>query len=894
MSSSSSPQAALRYAPRRWVSKTENSDSLTQRCEPNSGWGKYSLYIPYSAKMERLNEKATMHRMASIAPTSQDDRLGEFYSVKSCRDTEQPSPLPIDSASSSAFHHYHRFDRRQQQDRASSSSRARAFVSQYSPPGFYRDRLAETSWSQSQDRCFQSTSASPNSSYASAFSTDDDGGIGLSPVSSLISTTRTRSRPKLRSLLILSHRNKLSSRDLALSSANGVGGQNRTCSVDTSNSVPLSPFEGSKSTHSISASIAAKYRESNDLDEDSNFSTSHYRAQRNFRSYQQRRISSEPRYDFRRDYPPYSHRELRRSPSEQDSYWAVMHIMNEKTGDTLPATPTSLGAGTSYSDHEFAAHMDSERQGSLRGAKVKKTWRFWVIFTALMLVAFCAALDMTMISTALPAIVADLPESSIAANWVTSAFLLPMVASQPIFGGLSCSIGRKSSINAALVIFLVGSVVCACAKSLLVLVIGRGIQGLGGGGIHSMCEIIMSDLTTLRERGLFFGLIALVFAVAGFAAPVMGGAFSERSWPWIFWINLPIGAIALVLLALFLNIKVPLLEGKEKWQRLDLFGNTILFGSVTSVLIAVTEGGIKYHWSNWRVWVPLVAGLLGLALFLVIEWVPNRLAPKPVFPLDLFKERTAAIAYVQTFIHGVIFYGIIYMVPIYFQSIKDRTPLESAIWSFPLSAPSFPLAMAAGISISLTGKYKLFIFVGWVLMAAGIGWMTHWHVDTSKMEWIFSQIIAGAGVGILFPITLPPIQAALPASRLESATSAYAFTRTFGAVWGITGATTIFSTQAAKNLKPYYPLLNPLGLNEFTIVAFSEHLDQLPSALETTVKKVYADAISYSFWLFVPLAIIGFFSTFGMKALPLPDFIKSEARLEQKEDALPALGAGTA
>lgn len=490
---------------------------------------------------------------------------------------------------------------------------------------------------------------------------------------------------------------------------------------------------------------------------------------------------------------------------------------------------------------------------------------------------------MTMISTALPAIVADLPQSSIAANWVTSAFLLAMVASQPIFGGLSCSIGRKSCINAALVLFLVGSVVCACSKSLLMLVIGRGIQGLGGGGIHSMCEIILSDLTTLRERGLFFGLIALVFAVAGFAAPVMGGAFSERSWPWIFWINLPIGAIALVLLVLFLNIKVPLLKGKEKWQRLDLFGNAILFGSVTSILIAVTEGGIKYHWSNWRVWVPLVAGVLGLVLFVVIEWVPNRLAPKPVFPLDLFTNPTAAIAYVQTFIHGVIFYGVIYVVPIYFQAIKDRTPLESAIWSFPLSAPSFPLAMAAGLYISLTGKYKLFIFVGWVLMAAGIGWMTHWHVNTSKVEWIFSQIIAGAGVGILFPITLPPIQAALPASRLESATSAYAFTRTFGAVWGITGATTIFSTQAAKNLKPYSPLLNPLGLNEFTIVAFSQHLDQLPNTLQAIVKKVYADAISNSFWLFVPLAMIGFLTTFGIKALPLPDYIKSEARLEQKQ-----------
>lgn len=136
-----------------------------------------------------------------------------------------------------------------------------------------------------------------------------------------------------------------------------------------------------------------------------------------------------------------------------------------------------------------------------------------------------------MISTALPAIVADLPVSSIAPNWVTSAFLLAMTASQPIFGGFSSTIGRKVSMVSALLIFLAGSVVCALSRNLLTLVIGRGIQGVGGGGANSLCEIIMSDVTTLRERGLYFGLIALVFAVASFAAPVLGGAFSAKNWP---------------------------------------------------------------------------------------------------------------------------------------------------------------------------------------------------------------------------------------------------------------------------------------------------------------------------------------------------------------------------
>lgn len=525
-------------------------------------------------------------------------------------------------------------------------------------------------------------------------------------------------------------------------------------------------------------------------------------------------------------------------------------------------------------------------------SKIKKDWRFWIIFVALMLISFVAALDMTMISTALPSIVADLPVSTIAPNWITSSFLLAMTASQPIFGGLSCSLDRRASMVSALSIFLAGSVVCALSRSLLILVVGRGVQGFGGGGIHSLCEIIMSDLTTLRERGLFFGLIALVFAIAGFIAPILGGAFSQTSWPWIFWINLPIGGVALLLLANFLNIRTPPLKGRDRWQKLDLLGNGILFGSVTSILIAVTEGGIKYRWSDFRVYVPLIAGVLGFLVFLMVEFSNTRLSRKPVFPRALFSNVTSGIAYLQTFLHGVIFYGVIYMVPIYFQAIKDRTPLQSAIWTFPLSAPSAPLAIFSGLTLSVRGKYRGLIYTGWALMCGGIGWLITWKTSTSKLQWTLAQLLAGSGLGMLFPITLPPIQAALPVEHLESATAAYAFVRTFGAVWGITGATTIFSPAAANSLQPLQPSLAPLGLNEFTVLAYVESIRHLPDGLRETVRRIYADAISKSMWLFLPLALVGFFTTIFIKQLELPDQIKSQAILEGKEDSTPALYMG--
>lgn len=344
------------------------------------------------------------------------------------------------------------------------------------------------------------------------------------------------------------------------------------------------------------------------------------------------------------------------------------------------------------------------------------------------------------------------------------------------------------------------------------------------------------------------------------------------------------------MVVLFLNIRVPLLSGRDKWQRLDLVGNLVLFGSVTSILIAVTEGGIQYEWSDWRVYVPLAVGVVGFLIFLAIEFSGTRLSRQPVFPLDLFKNRTSAVAYLQTFLHGVVSYGVIYMVLIYFQAIKDRTPLESAIWAFPMTAPAAPIAIAAGLILTWCGRYRTLIFLGWALMSAGVGWLTRWGVPTSKVEWAVSQVVAGAGLGIMFPLTLPPIQASLPASRLESATATFAFVRTFGAVWGITGATTIFSTQAAKALRPVSAQLAPLGLTDFTVLAYSESIRHLPDELRQHVRHIYANAISKSFWLFVPLSVLGFITTILIKDLPLPDMIKSQAYLENKEDAQPALG----
>lgn len=337
-----------------------------------------------------------------------------------------------------------------------------------------------------------------------------------------------------------------------------------------------------------------------------------------------------------------------------------------------------------------------------------------------------------------------------------------------------------------------------------------------------------------------------------------------------------------MLIVPFINIKVAPMPRKEKLERMDLFGNLILFGSVVGILIGVTEGGIKHPWSDWRIYTPLAAGVAGFFIFLMVEFYPTFLCRRPVLPRRLFSNPTSASAFFQTFIHGIVTYGAIYTLPIFFQAIKDESALRSAISTFPATAPGAPFAIAAGIAMALSGKYRLSIWIGWAIMCAGFAWLTCFHVDTPRWELYTSQFTAGVGVGVLFTITLPPIQASLPVSELEAATATYAFCRSFGSIWGIALSTTIF-TAAVDNRISEVPEAAMFGLRGSTALGFVEEIRNLPEPVRERVRVIFADALRYAFWSFVPLAIIGLISSFFIKELPLPDFIRSNAEVQSAE-----------
>lgn len=539
------------------------------------------------------------------------------------------------------------------------------------------------------------------------------------------------------------------------------------------------------------------------------------------------------------------------------------------------ASPTSFTTERTEPVHEDVSAVVRSQlcEYGLHTASGKKTLKFWTLILAFSITVMLTALDMTMISTALPSIVKDLPASTIAGGWVTSSYLLTVTAFQPLFGGLSCVVGRRWSLVFAVALFIGGSIMCGSANSILLLVAGRGVQGLGGGGIQAVGEITVSDITTLRERGFFVGIFGLVFAMASFIAPVLGGYFSDHDWRWIFWINIPIGAVALIMLVPTMNLPVPSMPLKTKIAKMDIVGNMVLLGSVISILIAVTEGGVSHPWSSARIWAPMAIGMAGFVLFLLIEFVPNPLSTHPVLPARLFGNRTACSAFLMTFLHGIATYGAIYALPIYFQSIRDQKPLKSAVSTFPSTAPTAPFAIAAGVIMAITGKYKDLTYIGWAFTAGGFGWMTRFQTGTSEWELILAQIVAGVGIGILFAITLPPIQASLPIEELETATATYAFCRSFGAIWGIAITTSVLTESVSRKLGSV-PQAAELGLTGPTVLGYVENIKHLPEPIREQVRQMYADGLQKAMYAFMPVVVVGFACCFWIKDLPLPDFIR--------------------
>jgi EmrB/QacA subfamily drug resistance transporter len=565
-------------------------------------------------------------------------------------------------------------------------------------------------------------------------------------------------------------------------------------------------------------------------------------------------------------------------------------VKTAKTKETVisSAIPSD---GTGDISEKYMGSMSpspSEQKVTVEGEKpIKKGygWRFWAIFPGLCIGGLLSALDATILSTVLPTIASELNSDTLYV-WAINAYFVSTTAVQPLYGQTANIFGRRWLMIVSILLFALGSGLCGGASGTGMLIAARVVQGMGGGGINVMTEIIVADLVPLRERQQIMGIVFTAFAVGTFIGPIVGGAIVDHtSWRWVFYINLPLCGVAVILMFLFLQVKYDKTASLwEKLKRVDYVGNAILMASVISILLSLTWAGTLHPWSSWRTILPLILGFLGLIGFIFYEG--SRWCVEPTVPLRLFSNRTAALTYILSFLHGTILYWVSLFLPVYFQSILEATPEKSGIDLLASVIPMVPFAIIGGILITVTGKYKPFLIIGFIPMAVGMGLFTMLNDKTTTVIWVVFQVILAAGSGLSLIATLPAILASLPESDVATATATWAFLRSFGSIWGVSIPSAVFNTRFTNlayritNQELREHLYNG-GAYQLATKRFMQSLNYDP-VLKAEVVSVYVDSLKLVWQVGIAFAAIGVPISLFLKSLKMRDQLDGEYGFDEQ------------
>ncbi|KAJ5520953.1 Major facilitator superfamily domain general substrate transporter, partial [Penicillium fimorum] len=461
-----------------------------------------------------------------------------------------------------------------------------------------------------------------------------------------------------------------------------------------------------------------------------------------------------------------------------------------------------------YDDNMSRASSDVKRRRKVDDEKFDLGRRGILVFFTLSVLTLMAALDGTSLSVALPEIAKELNGTAIEAFWSGTSFLLCSTVFQPSFASFSNIFGRRPMIMISLFLFCVGAVIAAIANNFTYMLVGRSIQGVGGGGLISLSEVIITDLVPLRWRGQYFGILSAMWSVGSVTGPILGGGFSENvSWRWIFYINFPFIGVGGILVILFLNLKLAPSSLVEKLRRIDYFGTVLFVGSMSSFLIPLSWGGISYDWDSWQTLAPLCVGGVGLIAFGFYEFY---FASDPIVPPVIFQNRTTIASFIGSVFQGLILWCALYYLPLYYEAVKEYSPIISGVALFPETFTVAPSGMVAGVLITVTGRYRWAIWIGWAFSTVGLGLMCLIKVDTSMLGWIFLNIVPGLGLGILFPSLGYAVQASTDPENLAIAVAMFSFFRALGQAIGVAVGGVVFQNRMFTNISGY-PALAPMA-----------------------------------------------------------------------------------
>ena len=535
--------------------------------------------------------------------------------------------------------------------------------------------------------------------------------------------------------------------------------------------------------------------------------------------------------------------------------------------------------------------------------KKKKSWHFLFAFFALAVVAFTSALDATSLSVALPVcnpfeentktsykltnpnqiVARDLNGSSLGSFWAGISFLLTSVLFQPLSTSCSDIFGRKPVLYICIGVFGLGAIVFGTARSMNSLIIGRAIQGIGGGGLEALSEIILTDMTTLKERALWTGVLGFVWAAGSVMGPLLGAVFSEyASWRWIGWINLPLLAVAIVLIPSFLTLQTIKLSTKAKIRQLDWLGFFLFIVGLTSFILGITMGGVLYPWTSWRILFPIVLGLLVLIAFFTYESKPV----EPIIPYRVLQNRTGIIALLAALLHGLILFGVLFYIPIYFEGVIGDKPLRGSVEALALSLTVTPLAIITAFAIGHVRRYCWAVSIGWALTTAGMGLLSLLTPSSSQVARTSLQTVAGLGLGMLFPALSIPMQASVNVDDNGLAIGTFVFARQLGAVFGLVLGSAIFTNLFTRELPQSLPdELSALRDSE-TAESFITRLRSFniqPFELEP-VLLTYSNALHGVWYALAAVGGVAFLMTLLMKDISLENESTGKQVFKRRED----------